>query len=77
MSAVGIHALQGGEDVKDGMHIKRLAFLDLVKEVAEKTAEHADEQFDADFAIMTGELARTISSVINALGGEVEEQHEG
>lgn len=60
----------------DGMHIKRLAFLDLIKEEAEKNAEHAEEQFDADFAIMAGELARTIISVINALGGEVEEQHE-
>ena len=33
----GIPVLQGGEDVKDGMHIKRLAFLDLIKEEAEKT----------------------------------------
>ena len=57
----------------DTLHLKRLAFLDLVKEEAEKNAEHADEQFDADFAIMTGELARAIQSVINALGGEVNE----
>ena len=52
---------------------ERLAFLDLVKEEAEKNAEHADEQFDADFAIMTGELSRTISNVIAALGGEAAE----
>lgn len=57
----------------DGMHIKRLAFLDLVKEEAEKNAEHADEQFDADFALMTGELSRAITHVIYALGGEVKE----
>lgn len=53
--------------------IKRLAFLDLLKEQAEKEAEHADEQFDADFALMTGELQRMLPAVIGALGGEVAE----
>ncbi|MFZ2974942.1 MAG: recombination-associated protein RdgC [Ferribacterium limneticum] len=55
------------------MEIKRLAFLDLLKEEAEKSAEHADEQFDADFALMTGELQRFIPSLIESLGGEVKE----
>lgn len=53
------------------LEIKRLAFLDLLKEEAEKNAEHADEQFDADFALMTGELARFLPALTNALGGEV------
>lgn len=53
------------------IEIKRLAFLDLLKEQAEKNAEHADEQFDADFALMTGEFARFIPAVIEALGGEL------
>lgn len=56
------------------MEVKRLAFLDLLKEEAEKSAERADEQFDADFALMTGELARFIPQLINALGGEVKEE---
>lgn len=52
------------------MEVKRLAFLDLLKEEAEKNAEHADEQFDADFALMTGELTRFLPVLIEALGGE-------
>ena len=53
------------------LEIKRLAFLDLLKEEAEKSAEHADEQFDADFALMTGELTRFLPALIEALGGEI------
>lgn len=53
--------------------IKRLVFLDLIKEEAEKSAETADEQFDADFALMTGELSRFLSALIVSLGGEVVE----
>ena len=53
------------------LEIKRLAFLDLLKEEAEKNAEHADEQFDADFALMTGELVRFLPALIEALGGEL------
>ena len=55
----------------DQLEIKRLTFLDLLKEEAEKNAEHADEQFDADFALMTGELSRFLPSLANALGGEL------
>lgn len=53
------------------LEIKRLAFLDLLKEQAEENAKHADEQFDADFALMTGELARFLPALTDALGGEV------
>jgi recombination associated protein RdgC len=58
------------------MEIKRLAFLDLLKEQAEQNAEHAEEQFDAEFALMTGELARFIPQLIESLGGEVEDLAE-
>lgn len=54
------------------LEIKRLGFLDLIKEEAEKNAEHADEQFDADFALMSGEFSRLIPDLLQALGGEVE-----
>jgi len=53
------------------LEIKRLAFLDLLKEEAEKSAERADEQFDADFALMTGELGRFLPALVLVLGGEV------
>ena len=53
--------------------IKRLAFLDLIKEEAEKAAEHADEQFDADFTLMTGELSRFLPALVETLGGEIVE----
>lgn len=53
------------------LEIKRLAFLDLLKEEADKNAKHADEQFDADFALMTGELSRFLPQLIEALGGEM------
>lgn len=53
------------------LEIKRLAFLDLLKEEAEKMAEVADEQFDSDFALMTGELNRFIPHLVKTLGGEV------
>lgn len=53
------------------LEIKRLAFLDLLKEEAETGAEHAEEQFDADFALMTGELARFLPQLVADLGGEV------
>lgn len=55
------------------LEIKRLTFLDLLKEEAEQTAENADEQFDADFALMTGELARFLPQLVEILGGEVQE----
>lgn len=54
----------------DRLEIKRLAFLDILKEEAEASAETADEQFDADFALMTGELARLLPAIVTALGGE-------
>lgn len=50
--------------------IKRLAFLDILKEEAESRAEVAEEQFDADFILMAGELSRMIPALIEALGGE-------
>ncbi len=51
--------------------VKRLAFLDVVKEQAETQAENAAEQLDADLAILTGELRRFIPALVEALGGEV------
>lgn len=51
------------------MEIKRLAFLDILKEQAEQ-GESADEQFDLDFALMSGEVANLLADLVAALGGE-------
>lgn len=55
----------------DRLEVKRLAFLDLLKEAAEENAEDAYEQFDADFTLMTGELIRLFNGLSDALGGEL------
>jgi recombination associated protein RdgC len=49
--------------------IKRLEFLDVVKESLEGV-ENVEEIFDADFALMTGEFVRFLPALIEALGGE-------
>ena len=55
------------------LEIKRLTFLDLVKEEAEQSAEHADEQFDADFAPDDRRTRPLPAPAVDALGGEVAE----
>jgi recombination associated protein RdgC len=46
--------------------IKRIKLLDVVLEATEK----ADQGFDTDAAIITGELRQLIPDLINALDGE-------
>lgn len=53
------------------LQIKRLAFLDVIKEESTALADHADEVFDVEFTLMTGELAKLLKDLLNALGGEV------
>jgi recombination associated protein RdgC len=55
----------------DKLQIKRLAFLDILREQAEQDAATADEQFDVDFTLMSGELARMLADLVIALGGEL------
>lgn len=55
----------------DKLHIKRLAFLDVIKEQAEQAGANAEEQFDGDFALMAGELAHLFNDLLAALGGEL------
>ncbi|TRZ92690.1 MAG: recombination-associated protein RdgC [Rhodocyclaceae bacterium] len=54
------------------LQIKRLAFLDLIKEDAERQSENADDLFAADFALMSGELAQLLGHLLEVLGGEGE-----
>ena len=54
----------------DKLELKRLDFLDTVREQS-GSGDDADALFDAEFALMTGELARLLPALIEALGGEV------
>ncbi len=56
----------------DTFAVRKVAFLDIIKESAEQTeVENEEERFDADFALMTGELSGLIADLVAAMGGEV------
>ncbi len=52
------------------LQVKRLAFLDIIKEEHQTQTEDAGEQFDIEFALMSGELALLLADLTTALGGE-------
>lgn len=54
----------------DGLELKKIALLDILKEDAERQAENGEELFAAEFAIYSGEIAQVIAEVIKACGGE-------
>ncbi len=54
----------------EGLDIKRVNPLDVLKEGQDSSAHNDDEQFDSDFALMTGELSKLIADLVEALGGE-------
>lgn len=55
----------------DRLEIRRIRPLDVLKEGADAGAEgDADERFDSDMVLMTGELARLLDDLVDALGGE-------
>lgn len=55
----------------ESMQIKRIEFLDIIKEESTKQADDADEMFELDFTLMTGELSKMLVDLTNALGGEI------
>ena len=55
----------------DKLQVKRLSFLDILKESTDGQADNEDERFDLDFALMSGELARLLDDLVEALGGEL------
>ena len=57
----------------DKLQIKRLAFLDILKEEGEQSDQEAEERFDIDFALMAGELNHMFNDLLVALGGEVKQ----
>lgn len=53
----------------DQLQIKRVAFLDIMKDETSDQAEDEEEQFDIDFALMAGELGAMLGDLAEALGG--------
>ena len=68
-------ALTWGERISfvlnENLQIKRVGFLDILKEEADGQAENEDERFDIDFTLMSGEVARLLDDLLEALGGEL------
>jgi recombination associated protein RdgC len=61
--------------LNEKMQIKRLEFLEMSKDATEGAADlNEAEQFDIDFTVMAGELAKLIVDVVAALGTEQPEQ---
>ena len=54
------------------MQVKKLAFLDMIKEDAERQSENADDLFAANFTLMCGELSQLLAHLVEVLGGEGE-----
>jgi recombination associated protein RdgC len=52
------------------LHVKRVQFLEVEREAADGGETDAAQRFDADFAVMAGELAALLAELTQALGGE-------
>ncbi len=55
------------------LQIKRIVLLNVIRQESEAGIDDEQEQFELDFALMTGELALMLGDLIKALGGEKEE----
>ncbi|WP_286938936.1 recombination-associated protein RdgC [Achromobacter sp. UBA4530] len=53
----------------EGLDIRRVSPLDVLKKGADY-AQNDDEKFDSDMVLMTGELAKMLAELVEALGGE-------
>ena len=49
--------------------IKRVEFLEMTKDTPDGGEVDKDEQFDIDFTVMAGELAKMLDDLVQALGG--------
>jgi recombination associated protein RdgC len=54
----------------EALQIKSIEFLNILKPGSEQGEVDKDEQFDLDFALMTGELSLFLSDLVKLLGGE-------
>ena len=58
--------------LNDTLQVKKLKFLDGVFDSGGEAAAADEDRFDADVAIVTGELGKLVPELIEALGGELE-----
>lgn len=54
----------------DKLEIKKLQFLDILRSDESAEGASAEEQFEADFTMMTGMLREFLADFVDALGGE-------
>jgi recombination associated protein RdgC len=54
------------------MQVKRVAFLDILKDEAGRRVDGGDDLFETNFTLMSGELSRLLADLVAALGGEAE-----
>ena len=54
----------------ESLQIKRITLLNVLTQDAAQDADDKVEQFDLDFALMTGELALLLADLVKLLGGE-------
>jgi recombination associated protein RdgC len=57
--------------------IKRVEFLEMTKDTPDGGEIDQDEQFDIDFTVMAGELAKMLDDLVQALGGDTSSQAAG
>lgn len=61
--------------VDDSMTVTRLAFGEFVKQELDDTETETEaDRFDAEFALMAGEVARLIDALVDAFGGEQQDE---
>jgi len=60
----------------ESLVIKRLAPLDILQERNSVETASEDERFDTDFALMAGELSKLLADLVEALGGEENDQKD-
>lgn len=58
------------------LQVKRVEFLEISKDKPDGESQSAEEQFDIDFLLMTGELSQLLSDLCEALGGEQARQQQ-
>jgi recombination associated protein RdgC len=58
----------------ESLTIKRIAPLDVIKEGDGGMSKNDDERFESDMMLMTGELAKMLADLVEALGGEMNQQ---